>query len=225
MATKLVIASGKSAGKAIAVKRDKLLIGRAEECDIRPLSDEVSRRHCEVRLEPGIVWVEDLGSRNGTFVNGRRIAEKTKVYENDLIKVGALELRVAGGTEGAPITAAGGPTAAQPSSWNDEDEVSRWLLADSEPSGMHDTTQTAAAMPIEEQHDLTAAMVPATAGDTKPPNESTPHGEGSSVTRMTIEELKASRAHPGGLPKDAAKSATSSREAAAEALKKLFGNR
>ena len=98
MGTKLVIATGKSAGKAIAVKREKLLIGRAEECDIRPLSDEVSRRHCAVRIEPGVVWVEDLGSRNGTFVNGHRIAEKTKVYDDDLIKVGALELRVAGGT-------------------------------------------------------------------------------------------------------------------------------
>lgn len=224
MGTKLVIASGKSAGKAIAVKREKLLIGRAEECDIRPLSDEVSRRHCAVRIEPGVVWVEDLGSRNGTFVNGHRIAEKTKVYDDDLIKVGALELRVAGGTARAAAAAPVAPKAAEPASWNDEDEVSRWLLADSEPSGMHDTTQTAAAMPMDE---VTGAGVVGTAAETEtpPPNPPAPADDSSSVTRMNIEELKASRANPGGLPRDQGKNAASSREAAAEALKKLFGNR
>jgi predicted component of type VI protein secretion system len=223
MATKLVIASGKSAGKAIAVKRDKLLIGRAEECDIRPLSDEVSRRHCAVRIEPGIVWVEDLGSRNGTFVNGQRIAEKTRVYDDDLIKVGGLELRVAGGTA-QEATAATAPKAAEPASWNDEDEVSRWLLADSEPSGIHDTTQTAAAVPLDEG-DRPVAAEASTGGETVPPNEPPPASDSSSVTRMSIEELKASRANPGGLPKDHGKAAGSSREAAAEALRKLFGNR
>ena len=220
MGTKLVIASGKSAGKAIAVKREKLLIGRAEECDIRPLSDDVSRRHCAVRIEPDVVWVEDLGSRNGTFVNGQRIAEKTKVYDDDLITVGALELRVAGGT----VRVDAAPQAAEPSSWNDEDEVSRWLLADREPSGMHDTTQTAAAMPIEEGDAAAVAEVGA-GGATGPPNEPPPTDDSSSVTRMSIDDLKASRANPGALPKDHGKSASSSREAAAEALKKLFGNR
>ena len=40
MIAKLVIASGKRAGRAISMKRDKLLIGRAEECDLRPLSED-----------------------------------------------------------------------------------------------------------------------------------------------------------------------------------------
>jgi predicted component of type VI protein secretion system len=220
MGTKLVIASGKSAGKAIAVNREKLLIGRAEECDIRPLSDDVSRRHCAVRIDPGVVWVEDLGSRNGTFVNGQRIAEKTKVYDDDVIRVGALELRVAGGTvrEAGVAAVAKAP---DPVSWNDEEEVSRWLLADSEPSGMHDTTQTVAAVPMRKGDQGTAPD----AGETQPPNAPAPAEDSSSVTRMNIEALKASRGNPGALPKDHGKAPTSSREAAAEALKKLFGNR
>jgi predicted component of type VI protein secretion system len=183
----------------------------------------VSRRHCAVRIEPGIVWVEDLGSRNGTFVNGQRIAEKTRVYDDDLIKVGGLELRVAGGTV-REATAETAPKAAEPASWNDEDEVSRWLLADSEPSGIHDTTQTAAAMPMEERDGAPPAEAGADA-ETVPPNGPPPASDSSSVARMSIEELKASRANPGGLPKDHGKAAGSSREAAAEALKKLFGNR
>lgn len=213
MTTKLVIVSGKSAGKTIAINRDQLLVGRAEECDVRPLSDEVSRRHCAVRIEPDVVWVEDLGSRNGTFVNGSKITEKTKVYDGDLIKVGNLELRVAGGTErkpGSPGTPES-PAAAPPASWNDEDEVSRWLLADSTASGIvHDTTQTSA--------------VP-TPADQPGPENASPEADRSGVTRINIDELKASRTNPSGLPQEAKKTAASSREAAAEALKKLFGNR
>ncbi|MFM8634534.1 MAG: FHA domain-containing protein [Planctomycetia bacterium] len=210
MTTKLVIASGKSAGKTIAIKRDQLLVGRAEECDVRPLSDEVSRRHCAVRIEPDVVWVEDLGSRNGTLVNGTKITEKTKVYDGDLIKVGNLELRVSGGTERKPGTPEA-PVAAPPASWNDEDEVSRWLLADSTASGIiHDTTQTSA--------------VP-TPADPPGPDNASPEADRSGITRINIDELKASRNHPSGLPQEAKKTAASSREAAAEALKKLFGNR
>lgn len=217
MNTKLVIASGKSAGKAIAMKQGKLLIGRAEECDVRPLSDEVSRRHCLVRLEPDVVWVEDLGSRNGTFVNGARITEKTKLFDGDLIKVGALQLKVAGGPAAPP---AAKPAATAPSSWQDEEEVSRWLLAESDqPSGLHDTTQTAAAVQLAED------VATPVAGETQTIHAGPPNAEGSSVARMSIDEIKASRANPGGLPAEAKKTAASSREAAAEALKKLFGNR
>ena len=87
MQTKLIVASGKSAGRAIAVKRNKLLIGRAEECDVRPLSEDVSRRHCAIHVGPLDAWAEDLGSRNGTFVNGVRITEKTKLADGDLVRV------------------------------------------------------------------------------------------------------------------------------------------
>ncbi len=92
MVTKLIVASGKSAGRAITVKRNRLLIGRAEECDIRPLSEDVSRRHCAVIVGPAAVWVEDLGSRNGTFVDGSRIAGKVQVTDGAMIRVVSLEL-------------------------------------------------------------------------------------------------------------------------------------
>jgi predicted component of type VI protein secretion system len=214
--TKLIIASGKSAGKAIAVKNNRLLIGRAEECDIRPLSDEVSRRHCMVQVEPDVVWVEDLGSRNGTFVNGTRITEKIKLFEGDLLAVGGLQLKVSGGSAGQAVKTA---AAAPPASWNDEEEVSRWLMAESgQPSGMHDTTQVAAAVPVE------AEGAAAHANDSPTIHVPAANADRSSVVRMSIDELKASRTAPGSLPVES-KKAGSSREAAAEALKKLFGNR
>ena len=58
MIAKLVIASGKRAGRAISMKRDKLLIGRAEECDLRPLSEEVSRKHCAIIQKDDVLWAK-----------------------------------------------------------------------------------------------------------------------------------------------------------------------
>ena len=125
MVAKLVVASGKSAGRSIALKHGKLLIGRAEECDIRPLGEEVSRRHCAVVEEAGNVTVEDLKSRNGTYVNGVKIAAKVTVADGDIVRVGPLELKV---SCAAPAPAAA-PAAEPPM-----DDVSRWLMADDEPA-------------------------------------------------------------------------------------------
>jgi len=131
MITKLIVATGKSAGRAILIKRNTLLIGRAEECDVRPLSEDVSRRHCAVHVGPADVWVEDLGSRNGTFVNGERITGKVKVASGDLVRVGVLEVRVSC-TEPAAATGS-------------DQDVSKWLMADESPAGMYDTTRSLSA--------------------------------------------------------------------------------
>src|SRR5438132_10817282 len=53
------------------------LVGRAPDCDLRlPAADEymaVSRHHCRLEIDPPRVWVRDLGSRNGTRINGMQI--------------------------------------------------------------------------------------------------------------------------------------------------------
>lgn len=184
MVVKLIVSSGKSAGRAISVKRDRLLIGRADECDVRPLSEDVSRRHCEVLVGPADVWVNDLGSRNGTFVNGRRISEKTRVSDGDMIRVGVLELKVQCSD---PAAKAG-----------TDDDVSRWLMADEKPAGMFDTTQT-----------LPLAPAVAPVGEAAPPAAT----------------VRPADSAPGRLPVPAKKKSDSSRDAAAEALKKFFENR
>jgi pSer/pThr/pTyr-binding forkhead associated (FHA) protein len=217
MLTKLVVASGKSAGRSIAIKRNKLLIGRAEECDVRPLSEEVSRRHCAVTVGPTDVWVEDLGSRNGTFVNGTRIETKTrtKVADGDLIRVGSLELRVSCQTVATPK--------------GDGEDVSRWLMADDDGPGTSDTTRSVTpAKPAEA--DAEAAQAEAEAGESSfvggiegSPTESTEDSGARSSSSISLNELKAAaKEKPGTLPQAAAKKSDSSRDAAAEALKKFF---
>ncbi|QOJ13564.1 MAG: FHA domain-containing protein [Planctomycetia bacterium] len=64
-------------------------IGRAPECTLRiPLRD-VSRRHCELQLGADTLTVKDLGSSNGTYVNGRRVAELV-LSAGDVIEVGPV---------------------------------------------------------------------------------------------------------------------------------------
>jgi pSer/pThr/pTyr-binding forkhead associated (FHA) protein len=58
----------------------RAIVGRADNCDLRLPSDglhaDVSRHHCEFEIEPPAVRVRDLGSRNGTFVNGKLIGRR-----------------------------------------------------------------------------------------------------------------------------------------------------
>lgn len=218
MVTKLIVASGKSAGRAITVKRDRLLIGRAEDCDIRPLSEDVSRRHCAVIVGPAAVWVEDLGSRNGTFVDGARITGKVQVADGAMIRVGSLELKVSCNDPSAK----GGS----------EEDVSRWLMADDQPAGMFDTTHT---MPVPQPQEasrttLVANATPPAGLDAAAVETPVPVDAGTSATpsssAVAIEALKAGKgSKPGTLPSQAKKGADSSRDAAAEALKRFFDNR
>jgi pSer/pThr/pTyr-binding forkhead associated (FHA) protein len=63
-----------SVGPDIPLDRDVVTVGRHPECDIRLGSLRVSRRHCIITTDRGDVVVQDLGSTNGTWINGRRVA-------------------------------------------------------------------------------------------------------------------------------------------------------
>lgn len=102
MASLLVI-SGSRAGEVTGVTGE-LIIGR-ENADLTIADAEVSRRHAAVRLEGGQLEVEDLGSANGTFVNGNRIDEPVRVGGGAKIRVGRTELEV----RGLPPTAGAKP--------------------------------------------------------------------------------------------------------------------
>jgi pSer/pThr/pTyr-binding forkhead associated (FHA) protein len=79
---RLTIVRGLPEGK-VFVFRDRTVgtIGRAEDCLLRLPRDlihlDVSRHHCLLDIDPPTIWVRDLGSRNGTFVNGVKIGQRT----------------------------------------------------------------------------------------------------------------------------------------------------
>ena len=70
-----------------------IVLGRATECDVTLTDPTISRRHAEVQAESGGIAVRDLGSRNGTFRNGKRV-DATRVKLGEAITFGALTLRV-----------------------------------------------------------------------------------------------------------------------------------
>ena len=92
----LKVASGSHKGKEIKVSTEKFLIGRSDSCQLRPKSESVSRKHCIIVRKDNRVLVQDLKSRNGTFVNEKRLpTDKAKVLKpGDLLKVASLEFEV-----------------------------------------------------------------------------------------------------------------------------------
>jgi hypothetical protein len=80
-------------GKALPITAAPLVIGRLPECAVVLGDTNISRRHAQVAMDDGAVVVSDLGSTNGTFVNGRRITRAT-VRPGDEITVGTTRLRV-----------------------------------------------------------------------------------------------------------------------------------
>jgi pSer/pThr/pTyr-binding forkhead associated (FHA) protein len=94
MDVKLVVLGGKHPGQQIAVQGPEFLVGRAPECKLRPNSEMVSRRHCIISIAEGRVTIRDLGSRNGTIVNGEKITGEHELRTGEKIKIGPLEFEV-----------------------------------------------------------------------------------------------------------------------------------
>jgi predicted component of type VI protein secretion system len=99
-----------------------VVVGR-EGCEVVLADPEVSRRHAALRKTPGGAAVEDLGSTNGTFVNGTRITGLVELSDGDVVRFGNTEweLRsaansgtVAGNVGGPQVTAARSVPAAEP---------------------------------------------------------------------------------------------------------------
>ena len=77
-----------------AVVRDVVELGRDETCGLSLSDSSVSRRHARVWTEGGVARLEDLGSRNGTFLNGQRVAgEAIQLSRGDRLEVGTVPLR------------------------------------------------------------------------------------------------------------------------------------
>jgi FHA domain-containing protein len=90
----LVVIENNRPGKAYALMKERVVIGRLADSDVVVPDPGVSRRHAEVRRENGGFVLADLGSTNGTIVNGTMIGERA-LEEGDRIKVGntILEFR------------------------------------------------------------------------------------------------------------------------------------
>ena len=143
----LIVVSGKPEGKVIPLTLPEFRIGRDETCHLRPNSVEVSRRHTEITVTDTTVTVVDLGSRNGTLVNGKVLNGPHRLKSGELLKVGPLTFSVsiqetlssiATIQPDAPPANAGAETQAP------NGQIASWLVADNarptpdRPSGVYD---------------------------------------------------------------------------------------
>jgi two-component system, cell cycle response regulator len=85
----VVVVSGKNAGESYPVQGPVMVIGRGFGADLRVEDEGVSRAHAKLIEEPVGVFIEDLGSRNGTFCNGVRVGPGSrKLEEGDSLQIG-----------------------------------------------------------------------------------------------------------------------------------------
>jgi hypothetical protein len=100
----LVFKEGPLTGRRIEVESE-LVLGR-EDAGLAIEDEEISRRHAVVRPGEGGLEIEDLGSTNGTYVNGARIQGTTRLGGGDTIKLGRSLLEVESARAAATVTAA-----------------------------------------------------------------------------------------------------------------------
>lgn len=105
----------------LSVSRPSIVIGRGTECSMRIPVSAVSRRHCELTQNNRSIKLKDLGSSNGTYVNGKRVLE-AKLKAGDRVQIGPVMFTVQ--IDGKP------------------GHIEPAIAAPTEPSTPHDTTRT-----------------------------------------------------------------------------------
>ncbi|MGE3820097.1 MAG: FHA domain-containing protein [Isosphaeraceae bacterium] len=108
----LHVVRGRSATQALKLADGINSVGRHDDCNVRIKSSQVSRKHCELFEKAGRLILKDLGSANGTFVNGKKVEGQLVLELGDELSLGGIKLRVA--KVGAPpaSASAGAPKAA-----------------------------------------------------------------------------------------------------------------
>jgi pSer/pThr/pTyr-binding forkhead associated (FHA) protein len=89
-------------GHPLEIARDITLIGRKEGCDVRLDHKSVSKQHCVIVKTDGLLLLRDLGSTNGTRVNGKRV-RRAALLPNDLVNLAGFSYKVHFGPENGPV--------------------------------------------------------------------------------------------------------------------------
>jgi len=96
-AYQLVVVGPEYMGRTFNIGEGRHVLGRAPESDLRFLLETVSRRHALFVVRGDSVTIEDLGSRTGTFVNGRRIETSCSLPSGARIVIGGITMKLVKG--------------------------------------------------------------------------------------------------------------------------------
>jgi hypothetical protein len=83
----IIVANGGQLDGQQWVLTDHILIGRGEDCDVVVNDRQVSRHHAIFEHKNGISRIEDLGSKNGTYVNGEKLSGSRQLFEKDEVQI------------------------------------------------------------------------------------------------------------------------------------------
>ena len=101
----LVLTSGTQEGKLLEIKLPQFLIGRDPQCNLRPASPMISKRHCAVIVRDGKAFIRDFGSTNGTYLNDQRVEGEAELKNDDQLTVGPIHFAVRLEASAAPTPA------------------------------------------------------------------------------------------------------------------------
>ena len=98
MTWKLQAITGEITGQEISVDRD-MLVGRHQDADVLLQAAEISRRHAALLLKDQLLWVQDLNSSNGTFINDIRIEQEKQLHDGDIVQFASFKFSVLAPTQ------------------------------------------------------------------------------------------------------------------------------
>src|SRR5579859_6737540 len=107
----LIIHEGERAGQRWTIQGENLLVGRGTECDLVLPERQVSRQHIKIKLVGEQYYIEDLDSKNGTWVNGQQLKGERPLQDGDEIQIAlAVKLAFVESEATAPLSASELPT-------------------------------------------------------------------------------------------------------------------
>jgi predicted component of type VI protein secretion system len=101
MGFQLIVIQGRSAAQALKLGAGVTTVGRQDGCQLQIKSSQVSRKHCELFEKKGLLLVKDLGSSNGTFVNGKRVKDQLVLEPGAELMIGGVKFRIERAADGA----------------------------------------------------------------------------------------------------------------------------
>jgi len=159
----LIIYSGKLKGQRLILPDREVIVGRDEDCHMRIASSLVSRKHCTLKGSADGVWVRDLESQNGTYVNDVAITEPYLMKPGDLLRIGASLFQV---PRVKPAPARTGDSGGL-----SDDDISTWLSDD----GPTDSAAAPDTTVIKGRHaPISSPSLPAATPPAKPDSQTVP---------------------------------------------------
>jgi len=90
---RIIYANGPDAGKEVELTHDVTTLGRASSCQVVIIADFVSRRHAQIIQRDEVYWIRDLGSKNGTLLDGQPVDAEERLTDGVTLQIGDRFLR------------------------------------------------------------------------------------------------------------------------------------